>query len=132
MKAIFKYIFIAGFCAGCTTSPIDESSRVDTSFRQIRHSMRDEAVPYPILTPFDATPAERDAYMEGYKQGWNTAIDQWLGAMLCVPEKYQKPERMMGAWKKGNQDGTLALYNAVQKKALKSSTSPASHSPTSP
>ena len=123
MKYFSLLAFIFAFVAGCDSVPQNQTNSMDLSFRQIRQSLHGATIPYPNQTPFDSVDYERAAYMTGFKQGWDVAIDQGPGALVSVPQPYRQPELAAQAWKTGYQDGTRSLINLVQAKALESSKS---------
>ena len=121
MRPVIVAIFIAGFVVGCSSTPKDTTKSMDLSFRQIRQSMRGEGVVYPATTSFDSDTSLKAAYLAGFKQGWDVTIDQGPGAFVSVPQIYQQSEQTVKAWKHGYQDGSLTLWDLVQKKALEGS-----------
>lgn len=126
MKSFAVIIPFILFVVGCDSTP--RPVQADPSFRQVRETMRNQAVAYPTTTPFDSVSSQRAAYIKGFCKGWNVAIDQGLGAFASVPDAYQQTKELTEAWKSGYKDGSLTLWTLAERRALETTKSESSKS----
>ncbi len=108
MKHLATTIIAVLVLAGCKT----QTQQVATinpwpkeKLAAIYADLRTLAIPAPTVTPFDSDSRQRDAYLAGFKDGWDFAI---RGDILFGfrSQPYDLPADLSSAWGDGWHEGT--------------------------
>ncbi len=113
---IIGLLMISG-CARRVVQPID---LFDYTYRSRRQQLNGQAIPFPVSTPYDGDKVLRDAFLEGFRTGWEIALRSWLGNLIGVPEAYQEPAAVLKAWNEGCDAGQTALGERVLGRPIRS------------
>jgi ribosome modulation factor len=78
---------IACSVGGCATSNAEQSVVVSSKGddRHIGALLRQLPVPVPDITPYDEDNPSREAYLSGFREGWDKGIENMLRYVRCEP-----------------------------------------------
>jgi hypothetical protein len=109
-----SFLILLAVCVGCANRQARPVAGPDYTHRLERQQLKGQSIPVPSVTPYDGNQQLRTVFVDGFKKGWNVALDYWLGNAIVIPEAYQKSTQMIKAWKDGWNAGQRALYERVR------------------
>jgi hypothetical protein len=115
MKAQFaSFLVVLAVCAGCASRETRPVTIPDVTHRAERQQLKGQPIPIPFVTPYDGNPQLRPIFVSGFRKGWETAIEYWLGNAIVIPEEYQHSTEKAKAWQDGWTAAQHALYERVR------------------
>jgi hypothetical protein len=108
----FLLIFVV--CTGCASREAQPVAGPDYTHRLERQQLQGQPIPIPPVTPYDGNPQLQIVFINGFKKGWDIALEYWLGNAIAIPEAYQQSPEMKKAWQAGCNAGQQALYERVR------------------
>ena len=101
-------------CAGCVNREARPVAGLDYTHRLERQQLQGRSIPIPPVTPYDGNQQLQTVFVNGFKKGWDIALEYWLGNAIAIPEAYQQSPEMKKAWQDGCNAGQQALYERVR------------------
>ena len=101
---------IACSVCGCATSNAEQSVVVSSkgADRHIGALLRQLPVPAPDITPYDDDNPRREAYLSGFREGWDKGIENMLQYVRCEPPSDLSSESRISwiaGWRAGAEAG---------------------------
>ena len=103
-----RLILLSACVLGACSSPPKQAAR--------NHRVE---VPLPATTPFDASPEDRAAYLDGYREGYASARSGNFIHRTYDRNFYDLPPRLQG-WQVGHYEGQSAYISADNSNVIKS------------
>lgn len=115
MRSIIGVLFVAGGCliSGCVSNQTAPPSGAFDAERQRRLAeVASVEVPLPKITPYDADPVARQAYLEFYRAGYREGLTGYMST-CCLGDCPNRTARING-WYDGQLAGSSIRWKKNQ------------------
>ena len=116
MSNNYACVFVLLLLIGCSSERPRGSVLVggpDVQFQFERAELAKRPVVTPAITPFDAQAVMRNAYLEGFREGWNAMLNQWANVRFTMPTDMGAIQANAKAWTEGFRRGRDELTEQV-------------------
>ena len=113
------FLLVLAVCGGCASREARPVAGPDYTHRLERQQLQGQPITFPSVTPYDDNQQLQTVFVNGFKKGWDIALEYWLGNAIAIPEGYQQSAEMKKAWQDGCNAGQQALYERVRSMSAK-------------